>query len=87
MLAERVDVWIQRGVQQGIQQGIQQGVQQGLSLGHLQGECAIVKRQLEKKFGPLTPQQRAYVENLNESGLLELSDKLLDAQALEDIFP
>lgn len=75
MLAERVDVWIQRGVQQGVY------------LGQVNGEYYLAKRLVEKKFGALTVQQQAYLEGLDENGLFELGDKLLDAQELEDIFP
>lgn len=75
MLAERVDAWIQRGVAQG------------MSLGKLEGENFLLKRQIRQKFGLLTENQEKHLDSLSENELLELSDRLLDAKSSEELFP
>lgn len=69
MLSERVDVWINRGVQQGMQAG----------------RHDVLNRQLCKKFGPLSDQQRATLESLDEEAVLEISEKIFDANSIEEV--
>jgi predicted transposase/invertase (TIGR01784 family) len=50
-IQQGVQQGIQQGVQQGIQQGVQQGIQQGVQQGRLEGERALLLRQLRRRFG------------------------------------
>ena len=50
------------------------------------GQRALVRRQLTKKFGPLTDDVLARLEAATESELAEYADRLLDAQNLADVF-
>ena len=52
------DEWIREGEQKGLLQGLQQGLQQGLTNGKSQGgisqgELAVLRHQLTRRFGPL----------------------------------
>ena len=65
-------------VQQGIQQGIQQGMQQG--------ESTLLMRLLERKFKAVPKIYRQRVEQANAVDLLRWGEKVLDSQAIEDVF-
>jgi len=94
MLSETVDMWIQGGFEkghaQGIAQGIAQGESQGISLGESQGislgERRVIERQLNKKFGKLTPAQIIKLNTMSEKELLQLSETILFAYSIEEIF-
>ena len=60
---------------------MQQGLQQGLQ----QGELTVLRRLLEKRFGPLPPWVIEKLAALPTSGLEELSERVLDAVTLEDL--
>jgi len=62
----------------GIQKGIQQGMQKG--------EAAILMRQLQRRFGDIPAACKTYLERADTQTLLELSEKVLDAKALTDVF-
>jgi hypothetical protein len=47
--------------------------------------CRVVRRMLEKKFGPLSPPVLRRLELLKRLQLEELSLALLDARSLEDL--
>ncbi len=64
---------IQRGIRQGIQQGIQQG------------ELMLVRRQLARRFGALTPEMEARICALETPLLDALSEALLDFQKPSDL--
>lgn len=53
--------------------------------GKLQGERRIVRRFLEKKFGPLSPAVLARLESLTAEQLDEISEKYLQARSLDEL--
>jgi hypothetical protein len=59
MLAERATDWTQTWKQQGRQEGLAEGIQKGLVEGVQKGEAALLLRQLEVRFGPLSEADRA----------------------------
>jgi hypothetical protein len=71
----------ERGIEQGIKQGIEQGVVRGI----LEGERRSALRQLEAKFGPLSPEVRKRVEALPPEGLAQLQLDLLKTQSLQEL--
>jgi hypothetical protein len=81
MLSDRVDQWFQEEFEKGMSQGISQGISQGMAL----GERAIIERQLSKKFGKLTPEQKLKLSQLSAVQLLQLSDKILFASSIEEV--
>jgi hypothetical protein len=71
----------ERGIEQGMERGISQGIERGIEL----GERRAALRQMEAKFGPLTPQVKQQVEALSLQALAQLQIDLLSAQALEEL--
>lgn len=64
------------------EQLIQQGVQQGIQL----GEGTLLIRQLEQKFTTLPELYRKRVEQANTEMLLKWGVRVLEAEALEEVF-
>jgi hypothetical protein len=75
----------ERGIEEGIEQGIQRGIEQGIQRGIEQGERRSTLRQMEAKFGPLSPQVKQQVEALSPEALAQLQLELLKAQSLEEL--
>ena len=59
----------ERGIEQRhrtrIEQGIERGIEQGIERGIEQGERRLTLRQLEAKFGPLSPEVKQQIEALS----------------------
>jgi hypothetical protein len=67
----------ERGIEDGIERGIERGIEQG--------ERRSALRQMEAKFGPLSPAVKQRVEALSPEALAQLQLDLLKAQALEEL--
>ena len=78
MLAERVKEWTQEWKEEGIQQGMQQGMQQGAK--------KVLVRQLNKKFGALSPELENKLQQADEEQLMEWLEQILTANSFGDIF-
>jgi hypothetical protein len=78
MLAETVIEWTQQWKQQGLEQGSLQG--------RLKGEANVLKRLLTKRFGPLSDDTRARLENATAEQLELWTDRILDAVSLAAVF-
>ena len=61
--------------------GMEQGLQQGLQ----QGEVLLLKRQMQRRFGPMTPAQQTRLEQLDRDRLEQLGEDLLDFTRIEDL--
>ncbi|WP_338441827.1 DUF4351 domain-containing protein [Synechococcus elongatus IITB4] len=61
----------------GLQKGIQQGIQQG--------EVAVVLRQLNRRFGPLSTAQTTEIQGLALDQTTALSESLLDFTSMADL--
>jgi predicted transposase/invertase (TIGR01784 family) len=70
--------WEQEGIRKGIQQGVQQGMQQG--------EAAILKHQLQRRFGELPLMYRQRIDRADAATLLRWSENILDAKTVNDVF-
>lgn len=64
------------------QEGIEQGVEQGMQTGRV----SILCRQIEKRFGPLSPTVRDRLAKLSPAELDEFSLKVLDAPTIDELF-
>jgi predicted transposase/invertase (TIGR01784 family) len=78
---------LEQGRQQGLEQGRQQGLEEGVEQGRQQGEAALLLRQLERKFGPLSATHRQQVQEADAATLLEWSERILIADTLEEVLP
>lgn len=70
--------WKQEGIQIGVLQGMQRGVEQG--------EAALLKRQLQHRFGELPLMYVKRIDKADAQTLLYWGEKLLDAKTLDDVF-
>lgn len=73
-------------IKQGIQQGIQEGIQQGLQKGRQQEGLSILRRQIEKRFGPLPDWAQEHLTRLSIAELEDLSLRVLDANSMDELF-
>lgn len=69
-----------------INQGIIQGIGQGISQGISQGEYRLLRRQLEKRFGPLPSTMTEKLEKASEQELEIWGETILTASTLDDVF-
>jgi flagellar biosynthesis/type III secretory pathway protein FliH len=67
-------------------EGIAEGKQEGIREGRQEGRAALVTRQLEKRFGSLTPQARQRIESATITDLDAIGERLLTANTLDDAF-
>jgi hypothetical protein len=54
--------------------------------GMAQGMKSLLLRQLERKFGPLTPEHQALLDSATLEQLEQYSDTLLTAASLDEVF-
>jgi predicted transposase YdaD len=77
---------IREGMQQGLKQGLEQGMKQGMQQGMQKGRREILRRLLEKRFGPLPNAIETRLSALSEAQLDEIALRLLDAGSLDELF-
>ena len=68
------------------EEGMQRGIQQGMDQGRVEGERALLERQLRRRFGLLSPE---VAERLGQASAVELetwAENVLDAPTLDDVF-
>ena len=76
----------EEGMQQGIEQGIERGIEQGMYRGRVEGERALLRRQLRRRFGPLSPGTVERVEQASPRDLEAWAENVLDAGTLDEVF-
>ena len=74
------------GIEKGIQQGRQEGRQQGLQEGFQQGEVFVLTHLLTRRFGPLPGWATERLAQASREELEQWTERVLEAQRLEDIF-
>ncbi|HLJ57636.1 MAG TPA: hypothetical protein VKT77_21555 [Chthonomonadaceae bacterium] len=83
-----ITVYEQRGIEKGIVQGIEQGIERGIEQGVVRGKRESLLRQLATKFGAVPDPIAAAVEAMADSSELQrLSDLILSANTIEEMFP
>jgi hypothetical protein len=86
----------ERGIERGLEQAYdeveplmkttyERGIEHGIERGIEQGERRSALRQMEAKFGPLTPKVKQQFEALSPAALAQLQLDLLKAHALEEL--
>jgi predicted transposase YdaD len=65
--------------------GRQEGLQEGRQEGRQEGERMLLRRQMEKRFGPVPEWASQRLAQLSEHDLGELSLRLFEAQTLEEL--
>ncbi len=74
MLYQRVQEWEQKKLMQGVMQGREEG------------QALLLKRQLTHRFGKLPEWANQRLENATQTDITQWSDRLFDANSLNDIF-
>jgi predicted transposase YdaD len=74
-----------REYKRGLQDGELKGEIRGEVKGEIKGELAILRRQIEKRFGPLPPWAEESLTARTITQLEDLSLRVLDAESLEDL--
>ena len=74
MLRETVMEWTREWEQNGVRKG------------RREGEARLLIRQLELKFGPLQPGDRASIEAADSEQLLAWGERVLTARSLDEVF-
>ena len=77
---------ISRAREEGMQRGMQQGMQQGMQRGRVEGERALLERQLRRRFGLLSPEIAARLGRASAADLETWAENVLDAPTLDDVF-
>ncbi len=74
------------GEKAGRKEGKKEGKKEGRKLGIREGELAVLRRLLERKFGELPLEAVERLERADVDLLLVWSDRVLTAAKLDDIF-
>ena len=94
MLSENIRKWQERvieesrrkAVEEVLQEGKQKGLEEGRQKGLEEGKALLLRKQLEKRFGPLPDWAEARLEQVASDELERWAIRLLDAVRLEDVF-
>ena len=90
MLRETVQEWTQQWLEEGRQQGRQEGRQEGRlegrQAGLREGEAQLLTLMIERRFGPLTADDRTRIQQAGAEELLEWGERLLGARTLAEVF-
>lgn len=76
----------QEGRQEGRREGRQEGRREGRQEGKQEGEMLVLKRILERKFGPLSAALQSRLEQADAETLLLWSERILDARSADEVF-
>jgi hypothetical protein len=74
-----------KGLDDGRKEGVRQGVKQGVKQGLQRGELTVLRRQIEKRFGPLPAGALRKLSARSAAELEELSVRVLDARSIEEL--
>lgn len=86
MLEQRVIQWTQEWKAEGLAKGREEGLAKGQAKGRKEGECRLLQRQLETKFGRLSDSDQQRLLQADSAQLLRWADRVLTAQRIEDVF-
>ncbi|WP_029461534.1 DUF4351 domain-containing protein, partial [Serpentinimonas barnesii] len=65
---------------------IKRAAAEAMAEGKLEGEAALLERQLARRFGPITPSTRARLDSATAMQLEAWADRILDARTLAEVF-
>ena len=85
-MEQGIEQGIERGMQQGIEQGMRRGMQRGMKQGRVEGERALLERQLRRRFGLLAPEVAEMLGKASAADLETWAENVLDAPTLDDVF-
>lgn len=71
---------------EGVVEGRQEGRQEGWQAGRLEGEAAVLLRQLQRKFGTLPDSALRRIADADAETLLVWAERVLDARSLDEVW-
>jgi hypothetical protein len=71
---------------EGVKSWTEQWKNEGLEKGRMEGETALLLRQLSRRFGPVSESTRQRISLADAETLLVWGERLLDARSLEEIW-
>ena len=77
-----VTTWERKGIEKGRQEGLQLGIKRGIQ----KGEASLLRRQLTRRFSDLPAWAAERLERASRTELETWADRVLEAEALEDVF-
>jgi predicted transposase/invertase (TIGR01784 family) len=77
---------VEKGIAEGVEKGIAEGMEKGIAEGIHQGEVAILKRQLARRFGSLDSSFLEQLEKASPEQLWVWVDRVLEAKTLPEVF-
>ncbi|MXY54727.1 MAG: DUF4351 domain-containing protein [Gammaproteobacteria bacterium] len=77
---------IQRARNEGRQEGRRQGRQEGRQQGRQEGTRSVLERQLQRRFGLLSPRVAERLRRASAGDLETWADQVLDADSLDEVF-
>ena len=86
MLSQRLEEWAHQYKAEGVLHGIEQGIERGIQQGLVKGESKLLRKQLERKFGPLPVNVADRLNNATEIELEQWGDAVLTENSLDAIF-
>jgi flagellar biosynthesis/type III secretory pathway protein FliH len=86
MLSQRLEEWAHQYKAEGVLHGIEQGIEQGIQQGLVKGESKLLRKLLERKFGPLPVNLADRLNNATEIELEQWGDAVLTENSLDAVF-
>ncbi|AJD47711.1 transposase [Isoalcanivorax pacificus W11-5] len=86
MLAERVQEWYAEYERKGLQDGMRKGMAQGMEKGRCDEARRILLGLLTHRFGPVSPEVEAQLQEADVATLEAWTLRVLDARCPEDLF-
>ena len=77
---------VQTARDEGMRRGIERGIERGMRQGRVDGERALLERQLRRRFGSLSPAVAARLGEASASDIEIWAERVLDADTLDDVF-
>ena len=73
-------------IQRARVEGMEKGMERGMEHGRVEGERAVLERQLKRRFGLLPPAAAERLEGASADDLETWAENVLDAETLSDVF-
>jgi flagellar biosynthesis/type III secretory pathway protein FliH len=86
MLSQRLEEWAHQYKAEGVLHGIEQGIEQGIQQGLVKGESKLLRKLLERKFGPLPLNVADRLNNATEIELEQWGNAVLTENSLDAVF-
>ena len=67
-------------------EGMERGMERGMQQGRVEGERAVLERQLRRRFGLLPPATVSRLARASAADLETWAENVLDAKTLDDVF-